>query len=748
MHKQKLIEGFPDGAVDVGPYLKVLTLHGKVTYFVGGDNYIDHLAGDKRGERAAWCVLMANKHARPVDITRVVGIPKRTLMGWNEKYAVEGISAFLKEKRVKRSSRVLTPEKTAECESLLTQGTRVAEVARQAGIGESTLRKAVAQKRVSKEDASIVARLSEAVTDESSVETLPTVQEPSSKSERSRADAHAATGIGMACTRADERVAVAIGVAEKAVTRFEPCVDVPMGGLLVGMPALCANGLLSGLDKFLSLPKGFYSCLHILFILGFMALGRIRRPENLRNIPPGELGKVIGLDRVPEVRTLRQKIHLMAKTGKPGEWMKDLSRQWMEEEPDAAGYLYIDGHVRVYHGEKANPPRRYVSRERLCLRGTTDYWINDALGRPFFVVSRTVNDGLCAAILDEIVPDLLTHVPDQPSAQALTDNPRLHRFVLVFDREGANARFLSALWEKRIGAITYRKNITDAWPVSDFVRTEVTLPDGGQTTMLLATRETRLGQLPVKEVRRLTESGHQTSIISTAFTLDIVTIAGRMFARWCQENFFKYMMQHYEIDGLLQYGVEAVPGTAQVVNPKWREADRMVARRRTALTKAQAQLGKSSTVNDGADAQRGAESLRLVHEARAALDQALAERKTHQRKVTLDSLPQAERPSALPPLSKQLSDAVKMIAYRSETALVGILRRYLKNEDEARALVRAVLVASADILPDDVANTLTIRLHHMANPMQDRAVAGLLKELTDAHFCHPETGARMIYELL
>ncbi len=89
-----------------------------------------------------------------------------------------------------------------------------------------------------------------------------------------------------------------------------------------------------------------------------------------------------------------------------------------------------------------------------------------------------------------------------------------------------------------------------------------------------------------------------------------------------------------------------------------------------------------------------------------------------------------------------------MIAYRAETALVGILRRYLKNEDEARALVRAVLVASADIVPDDVANTLTIRLHHMANPMQDRAVVGLLKELTDAHFCHPETGARMIYELL
>ncbi len=90
---------------------------------------------------------------------------------------------------------------------------------------------------------------------------------------------------------------------------------------------------------------------------------------------------------------------------------------------------------------------------------------------------------------------------------------------------------------KELGACrAYRKNVSDAWPVSDFVRTEVTLPDGGQTTMLLATRETRLGQLPVKEGRRLTESGHQTLIISTALTLDIGTAAGRMFARWCQEK--------------------------------------------------------------------------------------------------------------------------------------------------------------------------------------------------------------------
>ena len=96
-----------------------------------------------------------------------------------------------------------------------------------------------------------------------------------------------------------------------------------------------------------------------------MALGRIRRPENLRHFPPGELGKIIGLDRVPEVRTLREKIGILATQGDPRAWMQELSKSWMEDDPDEAGYLYVDGHVRVYHGDKANLPRRYGDAQRL-----------------------------------------------------------------------------------------------------------------------------------------------------------------------------------------------------------------------------------------------------------------------------------------------------------------------------------------------------------------------------------------------
>lgn len=75
--------------------------------------------------------------------------------------------------------------------------------------------------------------------------------------------------------------------------------------------------------------------------------------------------------------------------------------------------------MRVYHGSLTQLPRRYVSRERLCLRGITDYWVNDIQGQPFFVVERQVDSGLLEALRTDIVPRLLKDVPNQPTDQWL-----------------------------------------------------------------------------------------------------------------------------------------------------------------------------------------------------------------------------------------------------------------------------------------------------------------------------------------
>jgi len=86
----------------------------------------------------------------------------------------------------------------------------------------------------------------------------------------------------------------------------------------------------------------------------------------------------------------------------------------MEQNPELAGTLYVDGHVRLYHGELTKLPKRYVTRQRLCLRGTTDYWVNDALGQPFFSIARPIDNGMLEALQSELVPRLFKNVPGQP----------------------------------------------------------------------------------------------------------------------------------------------------------------------------------------------------------------------------------------------------------------------------------------------------------------------------------------------
>lgn len=737
MFKQSLLPGFPDGADKIGSSLSILTKDDQVTYFVGGDNYFSHPAGDEQSRRFVLTSLMSNGHVRARDLEgSPLLIPHRTLMNWTKQYRQDGPCSFYR-KAGRASARVITPDKSAECARILADGIHPSEVARRAGINESTLRKALKRNAIPQLPCMPDEGLSKPVV--------------ISKSERSRVDAEAASAMGTACTRADERVAAAMGLADSATARFEAGHDVHMAGLLTALPALCANGLLSGINRHLKLPKGFYSVLHILLTLGFMALARIRRPEGLRHIPPGEFGKVIGLDRVPEVRTLRQKITTMARTGNPQAWMKELSKTWMESDPDEAGYLYVDGHVRVYHGDVANLPRRFVSREKLCLRGTSDYWVNDALGRPFFVVSKALNEGMADCLIKDIVPQLLVSVPGQPTMEALSQDLRLHRFVMVFDREGATYSLFSELWKQRIGALSYRKNVKDVWPEDEFIEQDVLQPGGGSTRMKLAMRETRLvsgkESMPVTEVRRLTLTGHQTAIITSAQHLGNVVIAGRMFSRWCQENFFGYMMEHYDIDGLVEYGAESLPGTLLTINPTWRELDKQVKKAHQAEKKLQAELARH-TLMESADIQKKAESVEALQSVQLDLARLRAERRDTPRKVTLDSLPEELRVTQLLPLNKMLTDVVKMIAYRAETAMVAILRRHLKKEDEARALVRELFVSSGDIEPDDAAQALTIRIHRMTNPAHDKAITGLLEELTAQAFCHPESGARMIYKLV
>ena len=92
-------------------------------------------------------------------------------------------------------------------------------------------------------------------------------------------------------------------------------------------------------------------------------------------------------------------------------------------------------------------------------------------------------------------------------------------------------------------------------------------------------------------------------------------------------------------------------------------------------------------------------------------------------------------------------DTIKLIAYRAETAMAMVMRSILVREDDARALLRDVFTSDADLIPDEEAKTLTVRLHHFTNPLSDRAVRTLCETLNESETIYPGTDMRMIYKL-
>src|SRR2546428_13940627 len=165
--------------------------------------------------------------------------------------------------------------------------------------------------------------------------------------------------MGNATTRSLERVAAAMGKLTAAPAEFQPAYDVPQGGVLLALPAVLAQGLLRYSHQMYHLPDGFYGIDSIFLLLAFMALARIRSVERLRYQAPGEWGKVLGLDRIPEVRTLREKLQRLCRDlGQAMKWNAQLAKEWIARQSDSELYFYCDGHVRVYHGNR--PPYRAI----------------------------------------------------------------------------------------------------------------------------------------------------------------------------------------------------------------------------------------------------------------------------------------------------------------------------------------------------------------------------------------------------
>jgi hypothetical protein len=538
-------------------------------------------------------------------------------------------------------------------------------------------------------------------------------------------------------------------------------------GVLLLLPALLCQGLLKTKEVYQLSSSHYYGLESVVLTLAIMALARIKNPEQLKQCKPGEIGKIIGLDRIPEVRCLRDKIKLLTQQQQAQKLNRLLIDHWYEQPREDASFLYIDGHVRIYFGYKANLPAKYVSRQRLCLNATTEYWVNDAGGMPVMMITGELTEKLQEIIEYQIIEQLQQTVllpsPSPPAAaQSNNDESEMPSTAtqtppvctLIFDREAYEPAFFERLWNQhRIAIITYRKQVRDMWFEQSFKTVDVIVLEQ-IVTMQICEQQTVLGGVTFREIRRLTDGGHQTAIITTNRSISAEVVAGRMFGRWSQENFFRYMIMDYDFDKMTEFGTQTIDENKEVVNPEYRRLSQRLKKEREKTGRLKARLyplteqSMEASLEDMPKlANKQMILLEQIEKRQQTEQQIMAQRSKVLPRIKLKDMPSQTRYNKLKQESKMLLNIIKMICYRAETAVANELGAYLINaKDEKRMLVKQIIQNNADLLPDFTNKTLTVVLHTLSAPRFNYAAEKLTNLLNQTETIFPGTDLKLIFK--
>jgi hypothetical protein len=529
--------------------------------------------------------------------------------------------------------------------------------------------------------------------------------------------------------RSVDRVLARMGLLDDAVPVFCERAKVSFAGFLLAVPAVVSSGVFEVAKKIYgSIGPSFYGLRTTLLTLLMMAILRIKHPEGLKEKAPGNLGLLLGLDRAPEVKTLRRKLTRLALFGKAYEFLKMLAHLRVKTQRKALGYLYIDGFVRAYYG-KRKLSKAYVSRRRLAMPGVTDYWVNDQNGEPLFVVPSEANYGL-VKMLKPVLREIRSLVGKRPVS-------------VVFDRGGWSPRLFSEILDLGFDIMTYRKGKTRKISKERFQEHSLNI-DGRTVGYQLHEQAVRLlkGKLRLRQVTRLREDNHQTQIVTSRWDISAAMVAYRMFERWRQENYFKYMQEEYALDALVDYNFEPVDLATEVASPERKAAEKRLKAAREELAKREKEYGAEAfdhpeSLHPSMRKIANSKVRRELGKWRAWVEKLEQKVRSLPKRVTAGEAYKGEL-VRLSQERKLLTDGIKMIAYQAESALRNILRpHYSRADEEGRKLIVSCFQNSGVLeLKDD---KLIVTFDPLSSSHRTSALASLCKELNECEVKYPGT---------
>ncbi|WP_427016418.1 putative transposase [Pseudarthrobacter sp. P1] len=561
-------------------------------------------------------------------------------------------------------------------------------------------------------------------------------------------------------SRTAERAAA--GLLEGASPAFSPAAHVRHAGLFLAFPALESTGLLScAKEVYGALPKGFYGLDTVLIDGVLRALAGEARAEGATRFDPVELGRVLGLDRAPEVKTIRRRISQLAETGKAPELIAALAAHHLAGTgpggEDLAAVLYVDGHVRAYQGTK-KIGKIYSTRLKFPVPATEETWVTDAHGSPVFVVMAQPGASLAAELRDLLL-ELRTAVGDG------------RRVLAGFDRGGWSPALFKHMDAAGFDVLTWRKGtIKD---IEEKLFTEVSHTDEhGQeknwsvadtlVDLPLATTKSSGEVFGMRQISRIVPAAgggtRQIHILTTDHDLPSGEVVYLMGNRWRQENQFRYARIHFELDSHDSYTSTEDNEDRTVPNPAKAKAYQKVVTARNAHTEAAAiadiNLMALKTPAEGSKELAVTITSAMHNRAMAPLWEAenalIAAEKAHKKipaKLRLGELNPGQQ--VLDTETKLIHTGIRMAAYNTAMTIAREIRTntgYRRATQEAHALMRQMFNQTGDIDTTEPGH-LTIRLDPLPTTAKTAAAAELCAHLTSTKTSYPGTNLTLKYAI-
>jgi prepilin-type processing-associated H-X9-DG protein len=364
-----------EGSAVINGRCVVRTADGHRVVLVAGMPIAQYAVGDQMAEAHAMVLLVEQGWAEQGDVARAFGASSRTVRRHQRRFEDGGLMALGRKAGFPSGTPRVTGARARLVSRLKADGCSNREIARRIGVNEKAIRKLLrrqgwggpqAEQLLLTADPNVSAPA--AVADEKPAVSVALPADPNlSAPPRDEIPISADRDPADRCV---DRVLAYLGLLDDAAPMFRDGQRVPRAGVLLAIPALIKTGLLDEARAvYGSIGPAFYGLRTTLVALVVMALLRIKRPEALKEHSPEDLGRVLGLDRAPEVKTLRRKLARLAAASRATELGRRLAERRVAARGDAMGFLYVDGHVRVYHG-KQEIPQTHVARMRISMPST------------------------------------------------------------------------------------------------------------------------------------------------------------------------------------------------------------------------------------------------------------------------------------------------------------------------------------------------------------------------------------------